>query len=114
MAAKWKAVGQALRLKLGELDSIAASHPHSVEECLSEMLTQWLRRNYNVKKFGEPSWQRLVEAVGDPAGGANPALANQIAGKHRAKQATSIVHRRRHSFSTSAEGAFPIAGRFSI
>ena len=39
--------------------------------------------------------------VGDPAGGANPALANQITEKHRAKQETlkksNIV--RRHSFS---------------
>ena len=105
VAAKWKAVGLALRLKLGELDSIAASHPHNVEECLSEMLTQWLRRNYNVKKFGEPSWQRLVEAVGDPAGGANPAVANQIAGKHRVEQTIGTMHRRQ-SFSMSAAGTF--------
>ena len=111
MAAKWKAVGQALRLKLGELDSIAASHPHSTEDCLSEMLTQWLRRNYNVKRFGEPSWKRLVEVVGDPAGGANPALANQIAEKHRAKQANLKKSNtvRRHSFSMGlAEGKLGI------
>ena len=45
-----------------------------------------------MKKFGKPSWQRLVEVVGDPAGGANPALASQIAEKHRAKQTTGTVH----------------------
>ena len=69
------------------------------------MLTQWLKRNYNVKKFGEPSWQRLVEAVGDPAGGTNPALANQIAEKHRVEQTTGTMHRRQ-SFSMSAAGTF--------
>ena len=66
MAAKWKAVGQALRLKLGELDTIAASHPRNAEECLNEMLTQWLRRNYNVKRFGGA---KLEEAGG---GGGRP------------------------------------------
>ena len=108
IAAKWRAVGQALRLKVGVLDSIAASHPHKVDNCLSEMLTEWLRKNYNVRRFGEPSWQRLVEVVGDPAGGANPALASQIAEKHRAKRTTGTVHRR-HSFSVCGAIAF---GRF--
>ena len=41
-------------------------------------------RNYNVERFGEPTWQRLVEAVGHPAGGANMALARDIARRHRA------------------------------
>ena len=63
-----------------------------------------------MKRFGEPSWQRLVEAVGDPAGGANPAVANQIAEKHRAKQTTGTVHKKQ-SFSMSAAGTF---GRFSM
>ena len=40
-------------------------------------------RNYNVERFGEPTWQQLVEAVGHPAGGANMALARNIATKHK-------------------------------
>ena len=71
------------------------------------MLTHWLKRNYNVKKFGEPSWQRLVEVVGHPAGGANPALASQIAEKHRATETTGTVHRR-HSFTVCGASAFGI------
>ena len=40
-------------------------------------------RKYNVERFGEPTWQRLVEAVGDPTGGVNPGLAREIAGRHK-------------------------------
>ena len=36
-----------------------------------------------MKRFGEPTWQRLVEAVGDPAGGGNTALAREIARRHK-------------------------------
>ena len=81
-----------------------------MEECLSEMLTHWLKRNYNVQRFGEPSWQRLVEVVGDPAGGANPALASQIAEKHRAKETTSAVPTK-NSYS---EMSLTEEGRLSI
>ena len=41
-------------------------------------------RNYDVHKFGEPTWQQLVEAVGHPAGGANMAHARKIARRHKA------------------------------
>ena len=49
------------------------------------MVIEWLKRNYNVRKFGEPTWQKLVQAVGHPAGGANMALAREIARRHRAR-----------------------------
>ena len=35
-----------------------------------------------VKRFGKPTWRRLVEAVEDKVGGNNPALAQKIAGDH--------------------------------
>ena len=47
------------------------------------MLTEWLKKNYNVKKFGEPTWQMLVKAVGNRAGGGNNALAEKIATSHK-------------------------------
>ena len=48
------------------------------------MVTEWLKRNYNLKRFGEPTWQKLVDAVNSPAGGANRALAIDIARRHKA------------------------------
>ena len=37
-----------------------------------------------MKRFGEPTWQALVDAVAHPAGGANMALARDMARRHKA------------------------------
>ena len=83
LAARWKSIGIALRLKPNELDTIQAGNS-DLTACLTQTVTKWLNRNYNVEKFGEPTWRRLVEAVSDPAGGANMALAREIARRHKA------------------------------
>ena len=90
VAAKWKDIGTALRLKAGDLDAIEAAHPGDPRACLSEGVTHWLRRNYNSKRFGPPTWRKLVEVVADPAAGGNPALAREIALKHCGKVHTEI------------------------
>ena len=42
---------------------------------------------YNqVERFGKPTWRRLVEAVKDPVGGNNHALAQKIAAEHPGMQ----------------------------
>ena len=79
VAARWKAIGIALRLKPGELNSINSGRP---DECLGEVILNWLMRNYNVDRFGLPTWRKLVEVVEDPAAGNNKALADEIARKH--------------------------------
>ena len=84
IASNWKNVGLALRMKPDVLDTIQAENPGNSTACLSVTLKKWLNRNYNVKKFGEPTWQRLVEAVSHPSGGANVALAARIAENHKA------------------------------
>ena len=76
--ARWKDIGLALRLNPSQLNTIGRGNG-DVEDCLTEMLTLWLQKNYNTERFGEPSWELLVAAVGDPAGGDNPTLAEQIA-----------------------------------
>ena len=42
-----------------------------------------------MEKFGEPTWQKLVETVGHPAGGGNMELARNIARRHRAEGMSS-------------------------
>ena len=51
----------------------------------------WLRKNYNVKKFGEPTWRQLVKAVGHPDGGADMVLAMEIAKKHKARGMSRVL-----------------------
>jgi len=90
VAARWKDVGSALRLKYDMLSNIEAKYSNDPCQCLDLMVYEWLNRNYNVGKFGEPTWQKLVEAVSNPAGGANTAVARDIAGKHKAEGMPSM------------------------
>ena len=48
------------------------------------MVKEWLKRNYDARKIGEPTWHWLVKAVSDPAGGADMALARDMAKRHKA------------------------------
>ena len=50
----------------------------NVSDCLRAMLTLWLKQDYNVDRFGEPSVEMLKEAVRHRLGGNNPALADRI------------------------------------
>jgi len=84
VSAKWRSIGIALRLKPNILDGIKAENNGDPPACLTSTVTEWLNRNYNVKRFGEPTWQALVKAVGDPAGGANMAHARDMATRHKA------------------------------
>ena len=56
VAGSWKTIGSGLRIDYGRLNIIQTDNPGNARECLSEMLTCWLKRNYNVEKFGEPTW----------------------------------------------------------
>ena len=61
--AKWKNIGIALRLNHDILDGIQVGNCNNPQACLTLMLTEWLKGNYNVKRFGEPNWRWLVDAV---------------------------------------------------
>ena len=82
IASSWKAIGRGLRIDPGRLNTIQESYPGKPQECLSEMLTCWLNRNYNVERFGEPTWRAVVKVVAHPAAGDNYAMALSIAKQH--------------------------------
>ena len=82
VASSWKAIGNGLGIDPGRLNVIQESNPGKPKGCLPEMLTSWLNRNYNVERFGEPTWRAVVKVVAHPAAGDNCALALSIAGKH--------------------------------
>ena len=90
VSAKWHNIGIALRVNADFLEGIhkRGGDPTS---CLTSVVEEWLRKNYNEKRFGEPTWQWLVEAVGHPAGGANMAQAREIAKRHKAKERVSTT-----------------------
>ena len=74
---KWRRLGLALGLKPALLNTIEADNA-SVESRLDRILTKWLNRSYDTRRFGEPSWELLVAAVAHPAGGSDCALAKKI------------------------------------
>ena len=82
VAARWKDIGLALRLNPSQLDEIESNN-RNASDCLTKVLTLWMKKAYNTERFGEPSWELLIAAVADPAGGDNPALAEKIAKKSR-------------------------------
>ena len=85
VAARWRHLGTGLRLKSGELDTIALKRHGNPQDCLTDVVTEWLRRNYNTKRYGEPTWRKLVEVVAHKAAGNNIALAREIAERHAGK-----------------------------
>ena len=90
VAVKWRNIGSALGLKPDILDSIDKRNSGDPTPCLMSVVTEWLKKNYNVEKFGEPTWRQLVRAVDDPAGGADKALARDLATRHKAGGMSSI------------------------
>ena len=79
--ANWEDVGLYLHLKSSKLSEIKMSHPGDLSGCLRDTVQEWLRKNYNTAKFGDPSWRMIVEAVAD----VNNDLAKKIAAKHPGK-----------------------------
>ena len=82
VADSWKAIGTGLGIASGRLNTIQDSNSGKPRERLLEVLTCWLNRNYNVERFGEPTWRAVVKVVAHPAGGDNHALALNIAKQH--------------------------------
>ena len=76
-------IGIMLHLRPDVLEGIRDLNPVSSSRGMSKMITEWLKRNYNTKRFGDPTWKSLVIAVAKRSGGANEACARDIANNHR-------------------------------
>ena len=74
-------LGQSLRLDIDELKAIRDTSPNA-DQALEEVILLWLKKKYNVEKYGPPTWRMLVEAVDRKRGGNNHELAKKIASKY--------------------------------
>ena len=50
-------------LRDSTLERIALDNSDKIDKCKREMISVWLKLVDDVKKFGRPSWKRLVDAV---------------------------------------------------
>ena len=82
IASRWENLGLALKLRPHVIDTIKTNRT-GVEGRLIDVLSKWLKKADNILSE-DPSWEVLVEAVANPTGGNNPALAERI--KNIAKQ----------------------------
>ena len=79
---KWEMIGIAFGLKPSKIEEIEAERSN-LKGRLVDVLKNWLKRCYNVDKFGVPSWRKVVEVVADPGAGENLVLAKTIAEAHQ-------------------------------
>lgn len=86
MAGDWDQIAVGLKIPPAVKSCIAEENPSKPKMCLLAVLHEWLKKVYNVHKYGLPSWRSLVKAVASPLGGANPALAEAIAKEHPGMQ----------------------------
>ena len=82
LSARWKEVGAAFRITQDRVARIAEENHQDPSRCLSGVITEWMKKNYNTDKFGQPSWKFVVKVVGAQAGGNDVNLALKIAGEH--------------------------------
>ena len=59
VACEWKRLGVRLKIPVTTLDTIAADHSHKSQDCLLEMLREWLKQQVDPP----PSWANIVDAV---------------------------------------------------
>ena len=78
---RWKGIGLALGVNPDELNVIEVEKMKLVDR-LTEVVSLWLRKEYDVKKFEEPSWHALGKAVANRAGGNDTALGEEIINKY--------------------------------
>ena len=71
-----------LGLKPSKISRIQSDNPNNSARALQEVVVEWVRQNYDVQKFGPPSWKMVVKAVAADTGGRNKLLAKKIANKH--------------------------------
>ena len=79
---EWKLIGIGFGLKSSKLKQIEEAQRGNLKKCLVDVIMDWLNRNYDSDRFGEPSWRKMVEVVADPAAGDNVVLAKAIADSH--------------------------------
>ena len=83
-------IGSALRLDEGRLLKIQSECPGDTTKALRTIITDWLKKNYDTKMHGDPTWKALVKAMKSPFGGDDKELAETIANDHPAQPSEGI------------------------
>ena len=85
---RWREVGIQLHIRNYDVENVYAQHMEPAR-AMGTIVALFLRRNYNVAKFGPPTWKAIVEAVEKPSGGANVAQAERINNEYAGRLSSS-------------------------
>ena len=77
-------IGMGLRLNVEFLDDIEDKFGSDPCRALRKVVSAWLQQEYDVARFGLPTWRTLVEVIDNRAGGNDHQLAEKIALEHPA------------------------------
>ena len=92
VAARWESFGRALHIPPAKLSTIKAEPGSTPESCLSNTLSEFLKKNYEWEEYGDPSWRLIVTAIAHRAGGNDEALALRIANDHLTTSGEFCLH----------------------
>ena len=85
---RWREVATQLHLRNCDLASVSVQHLEPAR-AMGSIVTLFLSHNYNVERFGPPTWKAIMEAVEKPSGGANVAQAERIKKKFAGRLSSS-------------------------
>ncbi len=63
LASRWQILATKLGLRPDAISVIASNCPTDSILALTKAIGEWLKKNYNFRKFGSPSWRLLVQIV---------------------------------------------------
>ena len=63
--------------------SLKLNHDDGDTDMVTYITEKFVKKEYMVDIFGEPTWKSVVEAIGSRAGADNPRHAEEIAKKHQ-------------------------------
>ena len=69
LGASWDTLATYLRLKTSAIEVIRRNNSGNCSRCLFDVITEWLKQNYNTAKYGKPSWRQLAAGVRKLDGG---------------------------------------------
>ena len=78
MSGIWEKVSGYLGLSFELIETIKRDNPRDSAGCWNEALKEWIKQNYDTKKFGRPSWRSLLKAVAE----VDNLLFEKLAAKH--------------------------------
>ena len=78
LSGRWDSVAIMLGISYNKLNEIEKD-TKTARGCLQKVFDCWLKRDYDYKSHGVPTLRMLCNSIKSNSGGADPALANEIA-----------------------------------